>query len=219
VESQKRVCGPPVDCDPSTPGLEELPIGAWYVTTPFDSNGDGLADASELRYTGGRPQPTSSGSFNTTLRLGTSWSISSLVDFARGHQVMDWGSVWSTFNAIYRREEVEGVQFPVRYDEAGDSIGKFSQSAARSAFIYDGDWLKWRELTVRWSMPESLANGLRAERGSIYASGRNLWIWSANDLIDAELNGLSGDGLALGGESSITASAPKRWRFGVELVF
>jgi outer membrane receptor protein involved in Fe transport len=219
VESQKRVCGPPVDCDPSTPGLEELPIGAWYVTTPFDSNGDGLADASELRYTGGQPTPTSSGSFNTTLRLGTAWSISSLVDFARGHQVMDWGSVWSTFNAIYRREEIEGVKFPVRYDEAGDSIGKFSQSAARSAFIYDGDWLKWRELTVRWSMPESLANGLRAERGSIYASGRNLWIWSANDLIDAELNGLSGDGLALGGESSITASAPKRWRFGVELVF
>jgi outer membrane receptor protein involved in Fe transport len=219
VEAQKRVCGPPVDCDPSRPGLEELPVGAWYVTTPYDSNGDGLLDASELRFTGGQPTPENSGSFHTTLRLGAAWTVSALADFARGHEVMDWGSVWSTFNNIYRREEIEGVGFPVRYSEAGDSIGRFSQSAARSAFIYDGDWLKLREVSVRWSMPDRLAAALRAERGSIYGSGRNLWIRSDNDLIDPELNGLSGDGLALGGESSITASSPRRWRFGVELVF
>jgi hypothetical protein len=132
---------------------------------------------------------------------------------------MDWGSVWSTFNAIYRREEIEGVDFPVRYNTDGEEIGHYSQSQVRSAFIYDGDWLKWREVSVRYSMPQSLSSALKAERGSIYASGRNLFIWSANDMIDPELNGLSGSGLALGGESSITASAPRRFRFGVELVF
>jgi hypothetical protein len=102
---------------------------------------------------------------------------------------------------------------------AGEEIGRFSQSAARSAFIYDGDWFKWRELSLRYEMPDAMAAALRADRGTLYASGRNLWIWSANDLIDPELNGLSGGGLALGGESSITASSPRRFRFGVELVF
>ena len=221
AEGQKRVCGPPNDCDPTQDGTQalELPVGAWFVPTPVDTNGDGLLDDSELLFTGGHPTPTSSGSVNTTVRIGTSWSVSSLADFAYGHQVMDFGSVWSTFNGIYRREEIEGVPYPVRYTETGTEIGPYSESSARSAFIYDGDWFKWRELSVRWQMPESLAGALRSERGSIYGSVRNLWIWSRNPLVDPELSGLSGGGLELGGESSVTASPPRRIRFGIELVF
>lgn len=196
-----------------------LPVGAWYVTTPIDTNGDGLLDGSELQFTGGQPTPTGSGSFNTTVRVGQRWSFTSLADYAYGHEVMDYGSVWSTFNGIYRRAEIEGVPFPVRYDLAGTEIGEYSQSSARSAFIYDGDWFKWREVSLRYDMPETLAQVLRSERGALYASVRNIWIWSRNELVDAELNGLSGSGLELGGESSVTASPPRRFRFGIELVF
>jgi hypothetical protein len=74
-------------------------------------------------------------------------------------------------------------------------------------------------VSVRYSLPDRFANAVFANRGAIYASGRNLWIWSKNELIDPELNGLSGDGLALGSESSITASPPRQYRFGIELVF
>jgi hypothetical protein len=43
-------------------------------------------------------------------------------------------------------------------------------------------------------------------------------------MIDPELNGISPNGngsqeLSLGGESSVTASAPRRFRFGLELTF
>jgi outer membrane receptor protein involved in Fe transport len=209
VEAQKRV-------------TEGKPVGAWYVSTPIDTDGDGKTDSSELQYTGGQPTPDKSGSFNTSLRLFENWSISSMADFAMGHQVMDWGSVWSTFNGIYRREEIEGVDFPIRYATAangGEELGRYSQSSARSAFIYDGDWFKWREVSVRYAMPESWANLMQSDRGSLYMSIRNIWIWSDTDMIDPELNGLSGSGLALGSESSVTASAPRRWRFGLELVF
>jgi hypothetical protein len=195
------------------------PVGAWYATTPIDTNGDGLPDGSERQFTGGQPTPDKSGSFTTSIRIGTQWTVSSMADFARGHEVFDWGSVWSTFNGIYRREEIENVDFPVRYGTDGTEIRHYSQSQARTAFIYDGDWIKWRELSVRYTMPESWANALSADRGSLYASGRNLWIGSANDLIDPELNGIGDADLALGGESSITASSPRRFRFGVELVF
>jgi outer membrane receptor protein involved in Fe transport len=236
--SQKRVCGPPLDCneDGVVDSGDELPVGAWYVTTPYDSNGDGLPDDTRRMLTGGQPTPDKSGSLSTSIRIGTSWTISSLADFALGHEVFDWGSVWSTFNGIYRHETVQCVPrdqwasggtpgsdceylFPVRYGTDGSEIRRYSQSQARSAFLYDGDWFKWRELSVRYTMPEGWASALRAQRGSLYAAGRNLWIWSANKLIDAELNGISGGGLALGSESSITASSPRRFRFGVELVF
>jgi hypothetical protein len=205
------------------------PVGAWYVETPIDNDGpdgipnsgddDGKFDDFEAQYTGGQPTPDKSGSFNTSFRIGNAWTISSMADWAAGHQVHDWGSMWATYNGIYRRQEIEGVPFPIRHDADGNEVGPYGLYQAVSAFIYDGDWFKWREFTVRYSMPTEWAARIGANRGSIYASARNLWIWSRNAMVDPELNGMSGDGLVLGSESSTTASPPRRFRFGVEFVF
>jgi len=195
------------------------PVGAWYVETPIDSNSDGKLDDYEPQFSGSQATPDKSGSFNTSLRLGNAWSISSRADWAAGYQVHDWGSMWATYNYIFRREEIEGVPFPIRYTRDGEEIGPYGPYQAISAFLYDGDWFKWRELSVRYSMPEAWAARLGASRGSVYGSLRNIWIWSRTDMVDPELNGMSGGGLALGGESSTTASPPRKFRFGVEFVF
>lgn len=226
-DDQKHVCGPPLDCDPNTPGLEVLPVGAWFVTTPIDTNGDGLNDGSERRYTGGQAFPDKNGSFNTQLTLGSNLTLSALADWAGGHQVFDWGSVWATFNNIYRAnlEECPSGKdpcdrgFPLRYNLAGVEQGEYSQSAARSAFLYDGDWFKLREISARYALPENLAAGLGTSRATLYGAVRNVWIWSRNGLIDPELSGVNGAGLELGSESSITISAPRSFKFGVEVVF
>ena len=205
------------------------PVGAWYLTTPVDTNGDGLPDASERRFTGTFPVPDKSGSVNTTVSIGNALTISALADGAGGHDVFDYGSVWATFNGIYRREFVrcgtgEGAAegcayaFPTQYRTDGSVHGKYSQSAARSAFLYDGDFFKLREVSLRYDLPEGVAGAFRASRATVYINGRNLWIWSRNRMIDGELNGLSGDGLRLGSESSITLPPNRTFRFGIEVV-
>ena len=211
IEAQKRVS-------------EGKPVGTWWMTHPVDTNGDGLADGSETQFVTkedgsyASPQPDQFGAFSTQLTLWNRLSLSALADWATGAYVFDYGSVWATFNAIYRREEIEGVTFPDRYDTSGTGIGKYSQSAARRAFLYEGDWLKLREVSARYELPESLV-GDRAERASIYASVRNLAIWSSTAMVDPELSGVTGGGLELGGESSITASPNRAFRFGLEFVF
>ncbi len=195
------------------------PVGVHYLETPIDSNGDGFLDSYEELYSGGQSTPTKSGSFNTSIRLGNAWTISSLADWAGGHEVFDWGSVWSTYNGIFRREEIEGVAYPIRHDLEGNEERTYPWTQARSAFLYDGDWFKVRELSVRYSVPTEWAARIGADRGSIYGSVRNLWIWSRTDMVDPELNGISGGGLVLGSESSTTASPPRKFRFGVEFVF
>lgn len=225
--SQKRVTG----CWRMVDGeCRGGPVGAWWVTTPVDTNDDGLPDGSERQFTGGFPVPDKSGSFNTTIAIGNSLTISALADWAGGHRVFDWGSVWATFNGIYRRELVrcgmeegaaEGCEyaFPIRYDENGTAQGKYSQNAARSAFLYDGDFFKLREVAVRYLLPEGVSGSINASRASLFASGRNLWIWSRNEIVDGELNGLSGGGLQLGGETSTTLSPNRRFNLGLEVVF
>ncbi len=174
--------------------------------------------------------PDKSGGVNTTLSIGSALTFHAMADWAGGHDVFDFGSVWASFNGIYRREllrcgteegAAEGCDyaFPTQYDEAGVARGKYSQSSARSAFLYDGDYFKLREVSVRYVLPETVAERMGATRATVYGSGRNLWIWSRNMLIDGELNGLSGGGLQLGGESSVTLSPNRILRLGVEVAF
>ncbi len=228
---QKRVTG----CwSVSEPGNLDTcrggPVGAWWVTMPSDTNDDGLPDASERNYTGQFPVPDKSGGANTTLSIGSRLTVTALADWAGGHHVFDWGSVWATFNGIYRRELVRcgaeagaaegcGYAFPIRYGADGIEIGKYGQSGARSAFLYDGDYFKLREVAVRYALPEDWAGRLNAERATIYVNGRNLWIWSRNRMADSELSGITFGGLELGGESSITLSPNRAFRVGVEVVF
>ena len=207
-----------------------MPVGAWRVTTPTDTNGDGLADGSERVFTGDMPVPDKSGGVNTTVSVGSNLTISALADWAGGHHVFDFGSVWATFNGIYRRELVrcgmdDGAEvgceyeFPVQYNADGTRRGKYSQSAARSAFLYDGDYFKVREVSVRYALPDDIIGRAGLGRATVYGSAQNLWIWSRNAMIDGELSGLNGGGLELGGESSVTLPPNRTFRFGVEVVF
>jgi hypothetical protein len=69
-------------------------------------------------------------------------------------------------------------------------------------------------------VPQNLAAKFGFDRAVIYGSVRNLKIWSKNPMIDPELNGVrSGGNLALGGESSVTLSPSRQFRFGVEVGF
>ncbi len=200
---------------------EGHPVGAWRLFTPFDSNNDGLLDDSELTFSGKAPMPTKSGSFSTSVTLFNNLTLSTSADWATGHEVFDFGSIWATFNNIFRRELVEeDYTYPIRYDTDGNEIGPWSQNRARSAFLLKGDWFKLREIAARWSIPASVYQFLGVDRATLYGSVRNVKIWSATPLIDPELNGLSGGGsLQLGGRSSVTLSPPRQFRFGLEAVF
>lgn len=218
------------------------PVGAWRVTMPFDSNGDSLPDASVTQFSGKGPVPTRSGGLNTTVAVGSRLTISALADWAGGHQVFDWGSVWAHFNNVLRRQKIRcgiywthpvldtrprgerdapcAYAFPLRYNRDGTVRGEYSWDAALNAFLYDGDYFKLREVAVRYVLPESIAARVGADRASVYLSGRNLWIWSLNRLVDGELNGVGfGGGLQLGSESSVTMPPNRMYRLGVEVVF
>ena len=197
------------------------PVGAWRIRTPYDSNGDGLLDSDSLAFSGTSPIPTKSGSFNTSVTLFNNLTFTASADWATGHQVFDWGSAWATFNGIYRRDLIEeGYQWPTQYDLAGNELGPYWYSSAMSELLLDGDWLKLRQISARWSVPRTIAAKFGFDRAVVYSSIRNLKIWSKTPMIDPELNGVrSGGNLALGGESSVTLSPSRQFRFGLEVGF
>jgi outer membrane receptor protein involved in Fe transport len=200
------------------------PVGEWRVRTPYDSDNDGKLDSDSLAFTGESPIPTKTGSFNTTVTLFNNLTLSASADWAIGHQVIDWGSAWAQYNTIYRREQIdEDFEWPTQYEleiDGGAEIGRYWFTDAMNYLLCDGDWLKLRQISARYNVPQDLAAKFGFDRAVVYGSVRNLKIWSKNPMIDPELNGIrSADNLALGGESSITLSPSRQFRFGLEVVF
>ena len=215
VRAQQRVAGP----DPDTG--ETHPIGEWRARTPFDSNGDGLLDASEFRFTGDTPYPTKTGSFNTSVTLFRNLTFFALADWARGAKIFDWSSHWASFNGLER------TVLPTRYDLDGNEDGQFSTTSGGVFLLKSGDYLKLREISVRYGLPRSFAQRLGLETASVFGTVRNVYTFSDQDLLDPELAGVSSnssatnavDGLELGGEQSSTLSPPRQFRLGLEIVF
>ncbi len=239
----QRVCGPPNDCIEGHPD-ERLPVGAWFVDAPYDSNNDGNLNATGrfflcsdgslgmtrneagevVQAACGRyatPFARNNGSLGTDLTLFNRLTVNVLADWATGFYAQDWGSMWAIYNGISRREIVEpGYEYPVRHNADGEPIGMYNPYDAISEFMMKGDFLKLREIGTRYRVPTGWAHRLGADQATIFGSVRNVAIRSANPLIDAELNGiLSGENLMLGGESSITLSPPRMFRIGAEISF
>ena len=191
---------------------EGQPVGAWRAWTPFDSNGDGLPDATELRFTGSTPYPIHTGSFTSRFTIGENISVFALADWALGAEVFDWGSHWAQFNGLVRAERT------TQYDEAGNEIGLFRTEDDGASLLQDGDYLKIREVSVSYRLPDDLIAPLSLSSASVSLAGRNLFTFSRQDLVDPELAGLtSGGGLQLGGTQSITLSPPRQVRLSLEV--
>lgn len=192
---------------------EGHPVGEWYVTMPVDTNGDGLPDASEFRFTGKTPYPTRTGSISTTLSLFEDrLQFFALADWATGHLVADYGSAWASFNGLER------TVFPTRYDLNGNEVGKYRYQDAFIALLKNGDYLKIRELSLRYSLPQQMLHNLPIRRASVSFSVRNVYTLARQDLVDPELSGWAAPGeLQLGGVQSITLSPPRQFRFALQV--
>ena len=200
---------------------EGHPIGEWRARTPYDSNNDGLLDDSEFRFTGDTPYPTQTGAFNTSLTLFRNLTIFALADWARGAKIFDWSSHWASFNGLER------TVLPDRFDLDGNADGKFSTTSGGVFLLKDGDYLKLREVSVRYALPRTMMQRLGLTSASVFGTVRNLYTFSGQDLLDPEISGVSSnssateavDGLELGGEQSSTLSPPRQFRLGIEIVF
>jgi TonB-linked SusC/RagA family outer membrane protein len=94
------------------------------------------------------------------------------------NQTMQWGSRSAT-GAIDQRGKPEELKKPLYYYGAG---GFYLANARNDRFVEDGDFIKLRELSVRYtvgraSLP-SLLQSAGIERATINVVGRNLLTWT-----------------------------------------
>ncbi|MDB4952557.1 MAG: hypothetical protein JWO36_126, partial [Myxococcales bacterium] len=181
-----------------------FPVGAWWVqkvvSSTLNSDGsvsnvmcdDGTSSHQAIRCKNddgslnapilylGRTLPNFEGSVTSTLRFLKHFQFFVMVDSKRGYKKLDG-------NARVRCHIFDLCQsnwYPQGVDLA--TLGAQTSSSYYSDIINDASFVKLREVSLSYSLPESWASTFRATGATISIAGRNLHTWTKYTGLDPE---------------------------------
>ena len=189
----------------------------WYGVNP--STGAGLwwtedgkltSDYTKARYVDmGSPEPKATGGFNTTV----SWkglSLSAYFEFVTGHKVFETASyVQDGYNLSsgqnttnlalnYWKQPGDTGVTPIVIE--GDP-GNYSASSTR--YLKKGDYLRIKDITLSYSLPDSVLKKIRMQGIRIYVSALNPYTFHDLNVLDPEVGYL---GYSMGASHSMVKS-------------
>jgi TonB-linked SusC/RagA family outer membrane protein len=217
------------------------PFGVWKGNAQrYTEEGQPIVDANGNRAysseisTIGNVQPDWRGSVvNTFSYKGI--RLSALIDIKKGGDIFSTTKFYTEFNGTAETTELnnrEAYLIPnsvvENLDGDGNGLGTFSPNEKRidvfsyfndangSEHILDGSYVKLREITLGYTLPQSVATRLKVSNLSVNFFAKNLkfWLSKENTFGDPEVNGPSGPTNSQGIESSQT---PTQKSYGVTL--
>ena len=173
-----------------------FPVGAWWVkkvtgstlnpdgsvtdVTCDDGTGANVSCANAPVLFAGRTLPNFEGSATSTLRFLKNFQFFVMVDSKRGYKKLDG-------NARVRChifDECQSNWYPQGFDPA--LLGAETSSSFYSDIINDASFVKLREVSLSYTLPESWASTFRASGATISVAGRNLHTWTKYPGLDPE---------------------------------
>jgi hypothetical protein len=127
--------------------------------------------------------PKLTGAFTNTLTLGKNLRLYAMLDFKRGHKLLDTDGVLRC--AIFRACEVNVS--PEKYSpQLVANAQNGSSLVIVDQFIKDASFTKLREVSASYTLPDRFARYARVTRAVITVAGRNLHTWTSYPGLDPE---------------------------------
>jgi TonB-dependent starch-binding outer membrane protein SusC len=166
--------------------VEGFPINgvwSWEVTWNPEL---GYHEYSDSMVYVGPSDPIWTGGLNSSVRVGR-FTLAGNAGFAAGHHRIHFAQWWDTYTGtgdmyLSLLERPHGGE-----TFASDSLWDYAVQGGYNIFNYPGDFIRIRELSVGYDLPDRFAGMLGANRMSIRLSGRNLRSWSKFPGMDPEV--------------------------------
>ena len=197
------------------------PAGAFFGTpiTYNDADGNGQLTRAEVRVDSSRfirdaegnslgfayfgpPQPTHTQGLSFDISLLGGFRISTLFERRAGNKQLNYTTYFRcrTQNGYPGYSECDALSNPNASlsSQAAFIASQYSEfGATPSGYIEDAKFVKWRELSVRYEVPQAFARRyLRVRNGLAFSfAGRNLRKWTPYTGIDPEVNEQGGQSL------------------------
>lgn len=146
-----------------------------------DVNGDGVIDNYDMIKIG-NTRPRWTGGFNTTLSF-KDFTFGARLDYGLGFYIADWRTPWilgnmqGTFSTLEDVKQTWSTTNPngtlPQYTWA-DQLNKRNYARESSMFMYKGDYLAIRELSLTYTLPKNISSILKMTNLDFSVTGQNL---------------------------------------------
>ena len=192
----------------------------------------------------GNPWADWSGALGFDLTFLDNFQFRTLAEYKFGHQIQDLSGVFRRSNPLIGRNTPRSAEVEATLMDPSSSAEDrlaAAQTWARELRglspmagmnqIYDADWVRWREASLTYDAPESLASTFSMRTLSFSLRARNVALWVTDDYpgLDPELNNsgrCSGAGQAtsvdcnfLMGQEAWRVPIPRRFTLSVSAGF
>lgn len=186
----------------------------------------------------GKPTPDYTGSFGASVTLARNWRVNALFEYKGGNYTY-WCLICGFRNAspvgtnseLFARTQATLVN-PASTAQQRLEAAKVWVNDLASLTPYqglnevsDGDFMRFRELSVTYSVPKSLTSRIGGREMSVSMTGRNLFLWTKYQGVDPEV-AYTGNGGSSGTDANFVESIdafglplPRRIGLSVRLGF
>jgi TonB-linked SusC/RagA family outer membrane protein len=161
----------------------------WYLNGTDDEGGvtKNYYDTNiKLAFQGASALPTRTGGFGTHVDFKGIFLDANFF-FAAGHKVFEDWSFYTHHSGVYTLWYYNGVEELMnRWQQPGDITDEpkvqYSGTAANASrpstrFLYDGDYIRLKDIVLGYSLPSSIEQKIGFSDISIFARGTNLLTW------------------------------------------
>ncbi|MES3631058.1 MAG: TonB-dependent receptor [Longimonas sp.] len=191
----------------------------------FDANGVYAGPETGAREVVGQPIPEHTGGFRVNATLFSNLSVSAFAEYALGHQVLNNTAGFGAGTGGYPiRNELQaqlGELTPgtAEYIDVANRLAQ-TNSNFDSNFVEDADWLKLREVSVRYNFSDLIQRSGSApiQNLTVGLAARNLFTITEYSGPDPEVNFTGGRGL-IRGQDFLTLPNSRQFQVNVTLGF
>ncbi len=148
----------------------------------------------------GKPTPDYTGAFGATLNFARNWRLNSLFEFKGGNYTY-WCLICGFRNAspvgtnseLFAKTEAT-LRNPASTPQQRLEAAKVWANELASLTPYqglnevsDGDFLRFRELSLTYTVPQNFTSRFGGRDMAISLTGRNLWLWTKYQGVDPEV--------------------------------
>ncbi len=207
-------------------GVDPATGDPLWLLKKYDANGNFVQDTvtnsynSATRVYTGTTTPKFAGGMRNTFAY-KNFTLSAFVNFVYGNKVYNYNrelfdadGAYPTYNSMVLQDGWS------RWEKEGDVAthpkavlnGNKASNKVSSRYLEDGSYLRLRNVTLSYNLPEAVTNRIKAENIRVFVSGDNLWTLTDFSGMDPEVDLTSG-------YSTTRYPGSKKLMFGVNLDF
>jgi hypothetical protein len=173
--------------------VEGRPLSSWFTPTVkrIDVANNRAIVSDTLEFVGGK-LPEREGSFLSNLTLFRNFRISAQLDMKQGFKNNNNTKQYRDQQVVRNREALDPSalsqearlrRFGPFFNESGASV---APAQVWEPYFEDADFIRLRDVSVSYTLPQTFARRLRMRNATITAAGRNLALWTDYSGFDPE---------------------------------